>query len=294
MLLKFTSEGYQYTDVDGSIFYEETNEHEGLFKFLAADLSKLPDQLERYFSKIIDTTTFKSKNYKPTYDDQREVIFILDEVHPYFEFTSSEVFDYAVGDYFNGLLIHSSYNEEYYSFSPTYDKEWYVECFNSLFPDITFNEEGLAEKFYEKYFNIVKQEEYLPLLPPEGFQHLIGLQNELKSIFFWILDASTPRLNKLTIPQRTWVYGNVHSPMADLPHMVVTKQISFKDPHRNGFASNYRWLEYFDGIDHHFTLYGDLKDFHENQKNVHPEALRKLDSLIDYAEKGYTEGIYEE
>ena len=43
MLLKFTKAGYQYTDVDGSVFYEETNDHEGLFKFLAADLSELPE-----------------------------------------------------------------------------------------------------------------------------------------------------------------------------------------------------------------------------------------------------------
>lgn len=294
MLLKFTSEGYEYIDMDGSVFYEETNEHEGLFKFLAVDLSNLPDQLECYFSKIIDTTTFKPMNYKPTYEDQCEIRDFLNEIHPYFEFTSSEVFDYAVGDYFNGLLIHSSYNEEDYSFSPIYDKEWYVECFNSLFPDITFIKEGLAKKFYDKYFNIVKQEEFLPSLPPKGFQQLIGLQDELKSMIYWILDASTPRLNKLTIPQRTWVYGNVHSPMLDHPHMVVTKQISFKDPHRNGLVSNYRRLEYIDGIDHHFTLYGDLQDYHENQEDVHPDALHELDRLIDYAKSGYSEGIYEE
>jgi hypothetical protein len=76
--------------------------------------------------------------------------------------------------------------------------------------------------------------------------------------------------------------------------MVVTKQISFNDPHRRGFASRYSRLEYIDGIDNHFTLYGDLRNYHENQDDVHVEALDALDGLINLAKHGYTEGIYEE
>jgi hypothetical protein len=200
MLLKFTGDGYEYCDVDGTVFYEETIEHEGLFKFLPADLSNLPQQLESYFSEIIDTATFKFKNYKPDYDDQREIKDFLYEIHPYFEFTSSEVFNNAIGDYFNALLIHSSYNDKDYSFSPMYDKEWYMECFNFLFPDITFSKEGLSETFYSQYSRIVKEEDYLPTLPPKGFYNLISLQEELKSMVFGMLDASAPPLNELTIP----------------------------------------------------------------------------------------------
>lgn len=294
MLLKFTNEGYEYCDVDGTVFYEESNEHNGLFKFLASDLSELPRQLESYFSKIINTSTFKSKNFKPTYDDKEEISDFLYEIHPYFEYVSSEVFDNAIGEYFNALLIQSSYNDTDYSFSPIYDKEWYLECFNSLFPDITFCEKGLSELFYKQYSDMVKEEDHLPPLPPKGFYNLISLQDELKSMVFWMLDALAPRLNTLTIPQRVWLYGNIHSTVSDQPHMIVTKQISFKDPHREGFASQYSRLEYIDSIDHHFTLYGDLRNYHENQDDVHADALHALDRLINYTKNGYTEGIYEE
>ncbi|MDD4055985.1 MAG: DUF6076 domain-containing protein, partial [Bacteroides sp.] len=294
MLLKFTNEGYKYTDIDGSVFYEETNEHKGLFKFLAADLSKLPDQLESYFSKIVDISTLKLKNYKPTYDDLEEISDFLYDIHPYFEFVSCEVLDQAIGDYFNCLLINSSYHKDDYSFSPIYDKEWYFDSFRALFPNMTFTKDGLTESYYQQYSNVVKQEDYLPPLPPKGFFHLINLQEWLRSIVFWILDASAPKLNKLTIPQRAWVYGNVHSTVSDQPHMVVTKQISFKDPHSTGYASGYRRLEYIGGIDHHFTLFGDLQNYYKNQNNAPLEALDYLDRLIELAQRGYTEEIYEE
>lgn len=109
-----------------------------------------------------------------------------------------------------------------------------------------------------------------------------------------MLDASAPRLNDLTIPQRAWVYGNVHSTVSDQPHMVVTKQISFKDPHRDGFGSRYRRLEYIDEVDYHWTLYGDLRNYYNDPKSVHPNAIDELDRIIEYAKNGYSEGIYEE
>ena len=44
----------------------------------------------------------------------------------------------------------------------------------------------------------------------------------------------------------------------------------------------------------HFNLYGDLKNYHNNQDDVHPEAIDALDRLIHRSKNGYTEGIYEE
>ena len=131
-------------------------------------------------------------------------------------------------------------------------------------------------------------------LPPEGFYNLISLQDHLRSMVFWMLDASAPHLNELSIPERAWVYGNIHSTMSDQPHMIVTKQLSFTDPHRRSFGSNYKRLEYVDGVDYHFTLFGDLQDFHNNQKNIHPEAIDALKSIVESAKKGYSEVIYEE
>lgn len=296
--MKFTSHGYSYTDVDGTVFYEEDKEHNGLFNFLAADLTKLPGELESYFSKIIDLNTLKLKDYKPTYDDLDEISNILYGIHPYFEYISSEEINDAIGDYFNALLIHKSYDEKDYSYSPIYDKEWYLETFVALFPDSFFDKDKMALKFYNTYLSIVKPNDdddpTFVKLPPEGFQNLISLQDHLFSMVFWMLDASAPYLNELSIPERAWVYGNVHSTISDQPHMIVTKQLSFSDPHHRGYGSNYRRLEYIDGVDHHFTLFGDLSDFHNNQEDIHPEAVDALKSIVESAKKGFSEGIYEE
>jgi hypothetical protein len=293
MLLKFTKAGYQYTDVDGSVFYEETSDHEGLFKFLAADLSELPGKLESYISKIIDTSTFKLRNYKPTFNDLTMIDFFLYEIHPYFENESREVINNAIGDYFNALLIQATYHEDDYSFSPVFEKEWYYNCFNALIVGFPSEKKDLSDRYYNQYLSIINQDEYLPHLPPVAFHDILSLQEELKDMVFWLLDASAPRLKELTIPQRVSVYGNIHSTVSDQPHMIFTKQISFKDPHSNGFGSHYRRLEYIDGVDHHWTLYGDLKNYSIYPENVHPDAINELERIIWHFKNGYTESIYE-
>lgn len=298
MLMKFTSHGYSYTDVDGTVFYEEDKNHYGLFNFLAVDLTNLPRELESYFSKIIDLKTLKLKDYKPTPDDLSKIDNILYGIHPYFEFISSEEINDAIGDYFNALLIQNSYNQEDYSYSPIYDKEWYLETCMALFPESFFDKNKMALNFYNIYLSTVKPDDddeppYVKL-PPEGFNNLISLQDHFRSMVFWMLDASAPYLNKLSIPERAWVYGSVHSTMSDQPHMVVTKQISFADPHRRSYSSNYSRLEYIDGVDCHFTLFGDLRNFHNNQENIHPEAINVLKSIVKAAKEGFSEGIYEE
>ena len=69
MLMKFNRYGYSYNDVDGSSFFEESKDHEGIFTFLASDLTDFPQKLEGYFSKIIDLTTLKLTGYIPSHDD---------------------------------------------------------------------------------------------------------------------------------------------------------------------------------------------------------------------------------
>ena len=264
------------------------------FNFLAADLAKLSTELECYFSKFIDTNTLKFKNYRPTTEDQSKITDFLEDLHPYFRYTPREAFEHAVGDYLNALLINSSYNKEHYAFSPIYDREWYFACFKSLVPSYTiFDETTLIEKFYAHYSNIVNLVALPPPLAPKGFCSLINLQDHLRSLVYWILDASTPKLNQLTIAQRAWLYGNVFT-SAFHAHLEVTKRISFSDPRCNGLAYKYRRLEYIAGEDHHFTLAGDLLNYHKSQDNVPPEALAELDRLISYTKEGPAEGIYEE
>lgn len=197
-------------------------------------------------------------------------------------------------------MIHNSYNEKDYSYSPIFDKEWYLETFVSLFPDSFFKKDKIALKFYNIYISVVKPDEdddedpFFVKLPPEGFDNLVYLQDHLRSMVFWMLDASAPYLNGLSIPERAWVYGSIHSTTSDQPHMVVTKQLSFTDPHRRNYGSNYRRIDYPNGMEYHYTLFGDLRDFHTNQVDVHPEAVDALKKIVESAKNGFSEGIYEE
>ncbi|QRN84860.1 hypothetical protein JR334_07720 [Clostridia bacterium] len=301
MLVKFTNHGYSYTDVDGTSFYDEDKEHKGLFDFLDADLSSLPKILESYISKIIDKETFKLTGYEPSYNDLRDVDYVLDYIHPYFEINSSEEINNAIADYFNALLLQRSYSEDDYTYSPIYDEKWYMETLSALLKDCYYEneKEKHIKSFYENYLSIVKPDDDADLppyieLPPKGFSGLISLQDHLRSMVFWMLDASALYLNELSISERVWVYGNVHSTISDMPHMTVTKQISFTDPHRNSLGYSFNFHDFLDGISDSSTLYGNLMNFHNNQEDVRPKAVDTLKSIIERAKMGYSEGIYEE
>lgn len=294
MLLRLSSNGYAYTDVDGTVFFKESNDHDSLFKFVAADFSSLPQMLECYFDKVIDLSTFKFKKYKLSYKDRSKMLDLLSESHPYFEYEDREFLIRSIGEYFNALLIQSSFNEEDYSFSPIYDRDWYFECLNALLADLLWTDEQYLQIFFNDYKAIVNEEKHLPHLPPQPFISLINIQNAAKTWLFWLLDAHAPHLNSLTIPQRVWLFGNIFNNVSDQPDISVTKQISFSNPHGRDLFSNYRRLEYIDGIDHHFTLFGDLQNYHLNQDNIHPKAQEALLRAIESAKRKEAAEIYEE
>ena len=299
MLMQFNRFGYSFKDVDGSSFFEETTDHEGLFAFLAADLSYFPQKLESYFSKIIDPSTLKLTGFVPTHDDFRELDNLFDHIHPYFEYMGREELDAAIGEYFNSLLIHQSYDTKKYTYSPIYDEGWYMEAFISLYPEDSFNDKTeTAKKYYGSYQKIVKpnDDEDPPYveLPPSGFHSLLAHQDHIGSMVYWILDANTPYLKELSVPERASVYGRVHATMSDHPHMIVIKQISFSDPHSRYYRSNYRRTEVVDGEEIQWTILGDLYDFHKGTDKIHPGALEELQSIVDSVKRGYFEEIYEE
>ncbi|WP_088186052.1 DUF6076 domain-containing protein [Desulfosporosinus sp. FKA] len=225
---------------------------------------------------------------------------MLSVAHPYFEYESTETLTKTIGDYFNALLIQSSYHDRGFDFdpefSPIYSKDWYFERFNALTSDLLFLEdEDPAEIFFKQYETFINLESDLPLplLPVKGFFGVLGVQDAARRWLFGLLDTTAPQINSLTIPQRVWLFGNIFNNISDQPEMILTKQMSFRNPHQRGYTSNYRRLEYINGVDHHVTLVGDLMDYHRNQ-DVHPEALRCLQQTIDVAKQISTEETFEE
>lgn len=291
-LLKLNSNGYHYTDVDGLLFFEEDSNHEALFKFVSFDLSKLPILLNNYFSKGMDIETFELKNYKYVDDDYKDIDELLLKCHPYFQHEYIETLISAIGDYFNALIIQSTYNKNL--FYPVYDKDWYFLRFNALASNLIRNDNGFAEKYYKHYVAIINEDDDLPPLPPKGFYSIVTIQELAKLWLFWLLDASAPYINTLTISQRMWLYGDIFTRIDEQPELRITKQISFKNPHRSSHTSNYKRLEYINGVDHQFTLLGDLFNFHCDQTNIHPEALKTLIDTIGVAKERSSEEIYEE
>ena len=299
MLMKFNRYGYSYNDVDGSSFFEESKDHEGIFTFLASDLTDFPQKLEGYFSKIIDLTTLKLTGYIPRHDDFWNLGSLFDDIHPYFEYMGREELDSAIGEYFNALLIQNSYDTKKYTYSPIYDEGWYMDTFIALYPEDGFNDKTeTAKKYYKIYQQIVKPDDdddppYVEL-PPTGFHSLLSYQDHISSMIYWILDVNTPYLKELSIPERASVYGRVHATMSDHPHMVVVKQISFSDPHSRYYRSGYKRSEIVDGEEVQWNILGDLYDFHKGTEHIHPEALEELQSIVESVKQGYFEEIYEE
>jgi hypothetical protein len=325
---------YSYCDRGRNVLFDETKKHRYLFDYVTKDMSALPALLERYIAKSLDVTSFNLTGYQYADSDSAEIINTLKSFHPYYEHEYRDVFIRAIGDYFNSLL--------YAYFRDTYDNDnelrekWYAERFNHLTaPHLLCTDEYTniffkmySERVGHKYPNIEESFSMIPV-EPKGFSNELNTQETIKRMLFWILDIAAPGVEKLTISQRAWLFGNIFkgarmaeeegldemieeikaigatdakstrtTPAFMNSNMDVTKHLSFA-PALSLFRANHdRSLELEQIIKQEeafITIYRyDIGNYHRNHKDAPQDLIKTLSKIVDYVKATPTEGLNEE
>lgn len=237
----FDGNGYSYFDESKNLLFSSPNTHEILFDYINKDLTRLPMLLEQYVSEIINLTTFELSNRAGSRNLIDEIKGVLVDAHLYYRHEYKKVIIDAIGIYFNNLLLYSSYNSQ--TLDTKFTEAWYIKRITALLtPVISMIDSGpkdsykdSCKNFYNEYLKHVEQESYadgettilgVPREQPIGFGNEIETQRAMSNMLYIILDAFAQGLEKLTIPQRTWMYGNIFVTSPNQSRTNVTKRLS--------------------------------------------------------------------
>jgi hypothetical protein len=265
----------------------------------------LPALLEQYVSKKMDITTFELTGHQYCDSDSKEIVDTLRPIHPYYKHEYKDIIVRAIGDYFNHLLIYSSYIQR--SLDVVYEKEWYVERFTELtasFLRISDAAKRYTDHFYDKYKDKIGAnvhdsiEEVFITIGPEkqsaaGFSRELKTQETVRRMLYWILDISVPKVGNLTMPQRTWLYGNIFE-LSDQSEIKVARHLSFNPA--DLFRSNQDRSSEAKYRNKMMDMFGPLYVLrgYNDCDNLSIEMLNALNDAVDYAKIISTAKVYEE
>lgn len=305
-LVCFGDSGYSYCAQGRYVSFEEDNKHELLFQYVSKDISWLPALLENYIAQRMDITSYTLKGYTPKTKDDEEIFSALRPLHRYFEHESRKALVNAIGHYFNALIIRTNdrgstdFTRIIKGKSHDEWRSWYIERFNALTASLLRSGENYSEAFFGKHIDMVGPNANDPLRESfiinieeaRGFLHEVAGHSSLKRILFWILDSSVPSLEALTLSQRIWLYGNMHS---------IKKEIEVKKPipiGSHGLFSSNNELEGKDNCEWHkyyqpLQEYG-AENFHEDYNDASPDMIEAVINAVNYAKKAAPTIAYDE
>lgn len=295
-LMRLEQNGYDFCDVNGTIFFSEDSTHESLFQYVEKDLSPMAIYLENYINKKMDIVTFELKDGDGSYYDLVNLNSFFAEAHPYYENKGHIVLLRAVCEYLYALVIEQTYNENDFSTSAIYSREWFYEIVEHLMPFLLEGDSRVLDDFYKEYEDLVINKNWnndSPLLfyKTKCFYSEINKQNTVKKWLFWVLDISAPLINELTTSQRILLYGNIFNSLKTEPELEVSTYMSFNNPHLANPASYLR-DEKMNEENYSFTLAHDLSNYHRDSVDIHPTALQELVNDIEEIKNCNLEGIY--
>lgn len=236
----FDDNGYDYFDSGYYVLFSADNTHNVLFDYITKDLSCLPELLEQYVAKKIDTTTFEQKDCPHNDDDLMKMIEVLKSIHPYYKHEYKSVIKKAIENYFNSLLIYSICNDKKQMLNYLLQKEQYLKRIKSLIPLSMLEDENDYDDLYNTYKKWVSanqsseiEEDFIfnvPSKKPTGFFNEVRTQKTISNMLYFILDISAQDIEKLTTPQRIWLYDNIVYMAYDQWEMRITKRFLFRPP----------------------------------------------------------------
>lgn len=279
--MHLTKQGYIIVDDDDELIYGDVDEHEYLFNFLDEDLSFASNLFEDCFYAIFNNYNPNQDHYPDISEYMESLKKYFEDLHPFFQFSYDDFLFKSIGELMNATLIYQLNENGGHAKSSPRDEYIYNEIFRTLYPyhDDDFNEK--VSIFYRSYyFNVLGEPDIHTSnihLPPQGLYELIDLQNQLRSMVFWILNPSINYLNELSIEERVVVYNIICGKQFASNPVSFSKTVSFLNtiPDRN------------DG------KYESLENFHNNPDGAGPEAIEELINVIKRVKNTSAKGMIE-
>ena len=293
----FDDKGY-YFGYGNTLLFSSDNTHNDLFNYITKDLRHLPDLFDKYISNRIDTTAFKLKNYKKN-DDLNEIIENIKPIHPYFEYNYEEDLKNKIGNYFNQLLVYTIKKKDESLYKKAIKKKWYIDNFTKLMSPSFSVDDIYCDTFFNKFQIAIGERNKdtegmsinIPPQKPSGFADEIATQKAVYNILYFILDISAPDINELTIPQRTWLYGNIFNITA----VSATQRFSFLPPAH--FYTKQDYTQKFESLRKIGTIFEPLNALNKlnvGHDGIPADMVNNFKSAIEHAKTIAKTKIYEE
>ena len=237
----FYDNNFYYFNKINQLLFSTDNTHNALFHYIYSDLSKLPDLLKDYISRIINTQTLELKNSQNNklqieeIEELKEILEILERSHIYYKYEYKKIITTEIGDYFNQLLVYLVHTEKKIPLETTTANGWYIERLRQLIPDSLLPDETYHSDFYNIYRKIVGADEddecevlITDIYKPTGFTKEISFQKEIYNVLYFILDISARGIEKMPLNQRIYLYDNMFYTPYHQTVINVTKRIRFR------------------------------------------------------------------
>lgn len=285
---EFRDTKYECFDRNYDLLFTSDETHNHLFEYVAKDLSSLPILFEQYISNIMDTTTIKLKKNQGNDDDILKVEKKIKSIHPYYKWEYKEIIVSEIVDYFNSLLVYLHHK---------LSKDAYYEMIHVLIPSSFVSDPTDYYDFYNiyaKWMGLEIDDDIeistlnVPQQKPQGFIKEISTQNTISNMLYFILDIAAPNIEKLTISQRTSLYGNIFQ--RDYESMPIIKRTSFA-PIR--FRNNTSITNMYK-INDIFNPLNNLKHLNIAYNGIPASMTKSLNAAIEYVSNIKTTKVYEE
>lgn len=304
----FYNNGYDYLDEGNYTLFSSDNRHEALFHYVAIDMTSLSKLFEQYIDSKIDITTLELKHSTESDVIISKIIELMKSFHPYYNHEYKKVIIKAIGEYFNELLIYSVYKQNSITPELPLQKDWYFNRLKGLMPFFIQEENGFypdglyPDDFYNKYRNWIDDRDFdtrgieatllpVPKTMPSIFSTEIETHKIIRSMLYFILDASADALKDLSISQRIWFFSNIFYSWSQTH---ITKRLSFLPPII--YKEN---DDYSHEVEHRSEIYdvfspiymlNNLDTEYENLSSLIPKSFS---SAIEYAKKYGDSVVYE-
>lgn len=285
----FSDRGYECFDAGHYLLFSDDNSHELLFHYITQDLSQLPMLFTQYISQRMDITTFKRHNCPgddTTIDQMKNVLVTA---HPYYKHEIRNVLIRSIGDFFNRHLLYSHYHQSIPI--PGFSEKWYRDRIEHLMKPLLKFGDTCPKDFYNEYQKQVDGDIYtadqlpdeienfafdVPREMPTGLSSENRIQRKISNMLYFLLDISAQGLNKLSTPQRIWLYSNIMTDSAS--ETAVFKRLSLKHP-----------ILYQDG--HDYSQAVELnRELDDKFRPLH--AINKFNLVRDDLPAGMKEELY--
>lgn len=312
--IRFHNNGYDYSSSETTILFSADNTHDYLFKYIEKDLTDLNKLFETYIAQIMDTSTFtlvENQNSQNSDTYIIKIIEILKTLHPFYALNYKKIIIKEIGTYFNHLLVYASFRTNRTLLDKAADAEWYYKRLNCLMPSLLATKnnypDGLhPDDFFHKFKQWIDKHDYytdegetfvlnVPKQMPKGFSEEITTQKNVYDMLFFILDISAQGLEKITIPQRMWLYSNIFNMGDNYSDLKVVQHIRFYSSSlsadNNNHIQEYSCKKNFDKL---FKPLNALTNLNVGRNGIPKDLIECFNSAIDYAKCAVSVNLYEE